>query len=112
MTPRPTPQGVAHPTFNAARFKHGLSLPGLYEYHAKHSLTHAVFTYADPSTNEPRDVSYAEAWEKISAIARIVERNYKQSPSKKSGDSRPVIGVLAVSGTHKLAWSSNVMLKV
>ncbi|OJT05247.1 hypothetical protein TRAPUB_3954 [Trametes pubescens] len=97
MTARPTPQGVNHPTFKAAPFEHGLSLPGLYEYHAKHSSSHAVFTYADPATNEPHDISYAEAWEKISAIARIVERNYQQSPTKKSADGRPVIGILAIS---------------
>ncbi len=100
MTARPTPQGVNHPTFKAAPFEHGLSLPGLYEYHAKHSSSHAVFTYADPATNEPHDISYAEAWEKISAIARIVERNYQQSPTKKSADGRPVIGILAISGTQ------------
>ncbi|KAL1937899.1 hypothetical protein VTO73DRAFT_12792 [Trametes versicolor] len=99
MPVRPTPQGVNHPTFKAAQFKHGLSLPGLYEYHAKHSPNHAVFTYADPETREPHNISYAEAWEKISAIARIVERNYQQSSTKKpvSKDSRPVIGILAIS---------------
>lgn len=79
MTARPTPQGVNRPS---AQFKHGLSLPSLYEYHAKHSSNHAVFTYANPDTNEQHDVSHAEASEKISAIARIVARNYQQSPTK------------------------------
>ncbi|KAI0629572.1 acetyl-CoA synthetase-like protein [Trametes polyzona] len=97
MTARPTPQGVDHPTFRAAPFEHGLSLPGLYEYHAKHSPAHAVFTYADPATNEPHDVTYADAWAKISAVARIVKRQYDESKLKKADGGRPVIGILAVS---------------
>ncbi|KAI0819209.1 acetyl-CoA synthetase-like protein [Trametes gibbosa] len=97
MTARPTPQGVNHPTFHAAPFDHGLSLPGLYEYHAKHSPTHAVFSYVDPETNEVHDVTYADAWEKIGAVARIVERNYAASTAKKADGSRPVIAVLAIS---------------
>lgn len=107
MTARPTPQGVNHPTFKAAPFEHGLSLPGLYEHHAKNSPSHAVFTYADPETNVPHDVSYAEAWEKISAIARIVERNYQQSLTKKTEGGRPVIGILAISGTQTFAITTS-----
>ncbi|KAI0669497.1 acetyl-CoA synthetase-like protein [Trametes maxima] len=98
MAPRPTPQGVNHPTFKAAPFAHGLSLPGLYEYHAKNSPAHAGFTYADPNTNEPHDVTYAEAWEKIGAVARIVAQRYAASQNYVEG-ARPIIGIVAQSDT-------------
>ncbi|KAH9851149.1 acetyl-CoA synthetase-like protein [Lenzites betulinus] len=107
MTARPTPQGVDHPTFHAAPFDHGLSLPRLYEYHAKHSPTHPIFTYADPETGKVHDVTYAEAWQQISAVARIVARNYAASQVKSAEGTRPVIAVLAISDSL-----SYIILKV
>ena len=99
MSPRPTPQGVNSQTFSAAPFDHGLSVPGLYEYHAKNSPNHAVFTYTDPDTSITHDVTYAQAWSDIRKIANIVHTNYSKTNSTAGKpESRPVIGILALSG--------------
>ncbi|RPD57315.1 acetyl-CoA synthetase-like protein [Lentinus tigrinus ALCF2SS1-7] len=91
----PTPQGVNHPTFKPAKFDHGLSVPGLYAYHAEHSPKHAVFTYSDPETGTSHDITYAEAWRSIGAVASIISSHVRDT---KPGE-RPIIGVLALSDT-------------
>ncbi|KAI0657838.1 acetyl-CoA synthetase-like protein [Cubamyces menziesii] len=96
-TVRPTPQGVNHPTFKAAPFNHGLSIPRLYEYHAENSPNHPAFAYADPATNEVHDVTFADMWKSICTVSDIVLERYENSPTKAEDGSRPVIGVLAVS---------------
>ena len=100
MSPRPTPQGVNSQTFSAAPFDHGLSVPGLYEYHAKNSPNHAIFTYTDPDTSVSHDVLYSQAWSDIRKIASIVQANYLHSKMHAKGTKeRPIIGILALSGT-------------
>ncbi|KAH9889260.1 acetyl-CoA synthetase-like protein [Cubamyces lactineus] len=96
---RPTPQGVNHPTFKAAPFEHGLSIARLYQYHAQHSPSHPVFTYADPTTGEVHDITYASMWKSISAVSDIVLERYTSSACKLQGDdARPIIGIMALSG--------------
>ncbi|KAI8993761.1 acetyl-CoA synthetase-like protein [Trametes punicea] len=104
MVTLPTPQGVNSPTFKAPPFHHGLSLAGLYEYHAKHSPKHPVFAYADPLTGTLHDVSYEEAWDKIQYAASIVSRRYAECKAQsrstgKASRDRPVISILALSDT-------------
>ncbi|KAI0325861.1 acetyl-CoA synthetase-like protein [Cubamyces sp. BRFM 1775] len=95
-TRRPTPQGVDHPTFKAAPFDHGLSVPRLYEYHAEHSPNHPAFAYADPATNEVHDVTFADTWKRICTISDIVFERYESSPTKAEDGTPPIIGVLAL----------------
>ncbi|OSC97571.1 acetyl-CoA synthetase-like protein [Trametes coccinea BRFM310] len=99
---QPTPQGVNSTTFKAPSLDHGLSLAGLYEYHAKNSPNHAAWAYAEPDTRVLRDITYAEAWDKIKRVATTVSRNMASLPAQQSqefGKKRPVIGVLALSDT-------------
>lgn len=104
MTPRPTPQGLNSKTFHPAPFNHGLSVPGLYEYHAKNSPNHAVFAYTDPETKTSHDVLYAEAWKDIQKVANIVSGHYSQSryhtEHAQGTKERPLIGILALSGAQ------------
>ncbi|KAI0314061.1 acetyl-CoA synthetase-like protein [Amylostereum chailletii] len=102
MTPRPTPQGVNSPTFHPAPFEHGLSIPGLYKYHAIHSPNHPVFTYSDPVDGSSHDIVYSEAWKDIGVVANRVSDDYSNADplyARRGKDigHRPVIGVLAVS---------------
>ncbi|KAI0629575.1 acetyl-CoA synthetase-like protein [Trametes polyzona] len=103
---RPTPQGVNHPTFHPPPFDHGLSIPGLYEYHAKHSPEHPVFSHADPATGALRDITFAEAWSSIRAVADVVSARLSRRPGLEDTpscdgahctDGRTVVGVLALS---------------
>ncbi|KAI0629576.1 acetyl-CoA synthetase-like protein [Trametes polyzona] len=101
-TPPTTPQGVNHPTFNPPDpLLHGLSVPGLYEYHAKHSPDHPVFTYADPASGKPHDITFAEVWNNIRAVMNIIRHRCPTSPDGASPSvgicGRPVVGILAVS---------------
>ncbi|KAL7277648.1 hypothetical protein ACG7TL_008575 [Trametes sanguinea] len=99
---QPTPQGVNSTTFKAPSLNHGLSLAGLYKYHAKNSPNHAAWAYAEPDTRVLRDITYAEAWDKIERVATTVSRNMTSLPAQQSqefGKKRPVIGVLALSDT-------------
>ncbi|KZT21918.1 acetyl-CoA synthetase-like protein [Neolentinus lepideus HHB14362 ss-1] len=99
MSPRPTPQGVNSSTFKPAPFDHRLSVPGLYEYHAKNSPNHVVFTYSDLETSTGYDIDYRHAWESISTIASIVSGYYDARQDKRNDSKRPVIGILAISDT-------------
>ncbi|KAJ3557933.1 hypothetical protein NM688_g1205 [Phlebia brevispora] len=99
---RRTPQGVHSKTFRPPPFDHDLSVPGLYEYHAKNSPDHPVFTYADVDANTLHDISYSDAWNSIITLAEIVRQNYERSQHKSREartNRRPVIGVLALSDT-------------
>ncbi|KAI0669500.1 hypothetical protein C8Q78DRAFT_1080217 [Trametes maxima] len=79
-----TPQGVNHPTFHPPPFDNNLSIPQLYEYHARHSPAHPVFAYADPDTGVIHDVTFSEAWGCISTVAGIVSQRIQQSENLRS----------------------------
>lgn len=61
MSPYPAQHDVHHATSRAPPLDHGLSVLGLYEYHAQHSSDHPVFIYADRDTGEPHDITFSEA---------------------------------------------------
>ncbi|KAI9059888.1 acetyl-CoA synthetase-like protein [Trametes sanguinea] len=110
-----TPQGVDSATFKAPLMNHGLSLAGLYEYHAKNSPDHAVWAYAEPDTRLLRDVTYAGAWNKIKQVAGIVSRNYAAIPTQPNAASdrkRPVIGILALSDTLSYMYLSIAIMSL
>lgn len=103
MTPQPTPQGVDHPTFNPPPYDHGLSVPGLYEYQAKNSPNHPVFKYAHTLGENAHHVTFSEAWDKISAVAKVVSRLVFKSYESAPNPDKPVVGILAISGTLPVA---------
>lgn len=104
MPPYPAQHCVPHTTFSAPPLEHGLSVPWLYEYHAQHSPDHPVFTYADRDTGEPHNITFSEAWDMIIAVADVVSKLLPKSQvhGESSGRVRPVIGILALSGTSAL----------
>ncbi|KAI0708460.1 acetyl-CoA synthetase-like protein [Earliella scabrosa] len=93
-----TPQGKNSATFHPAPLDHGLSVPGLYEYHARNSPDHPVFTYSDTATQHTTDVLYRDAWSAISTIAGIIldRCNDQHTPTGTGNSKRPVIAVLAL----------------
>ncbi len=103
MTPQPTPQGVDHPTFNPPPYNHGLSVPGLYEYQSKHSPDHPVFKYANPQEGNAHYVTFSEAWGNIGTVAEVVSRRASKSQEKGFEADRPIVGILAISGTSPVA---------
>ncbi|KAL1937884.1 hypothetical protein VTO73DRAFT_12777 [Trametes versicolor] len=99
MPPYPAQHCVPRTTFSAPPLEHGLSVPGLYEYHAQHSHDHPVFTYADRDTGESHDIPFSEAWDRIGAVADVVSKRLSQPQlhGECSGRVRPVVGILASS---------------
>ena len=102
MVAHPTPQGINSQTFHAAPFQHGLSVAGLYEYHAINSPKHPVFTYTDTASGISYDILYADGWRDICKVANIVQERYSQTTHytqyTKDPQKRPVIGILALAG--------------
>ncbi|KAI9059896.1 acetyl-CoA synthetase-like protein [Trametes sanguinea] len=94
-----TAQGLNHPTFKPPPPDIDLSIPRLYEYHAKNSPTHPAFSYVDTATKAVRDVTFAQAWDAIDILIERVYNEYTDSQQKSvlSFDrSRPIIGILAI----------------
>ena len=100
MAPQHTPQGLRSSTFCPAPFRHGLSVPGLYEYHANHSPDHPVFTYSDDSEGFSKDITCSAAWSRIGVVAELILTRYNES-SKRNGE-RSVIAILAHAGQYIL----------
>lgn len=101
-----TLQGVSSRTFHAPELGHGLSVPGLYEYHAKHSPDHPVFCYVNVESGVLYNITYSEVWGYIQSAAKLVQSriaNAKDCGSlpvdSSSAHARPVIAILAQSGT-------------
>ncbi|KAI0629577.1 acetyl-CoA synthetase-like protein [Trametes polyzona] len=103
--PRPTRHGIDHATFHPPPdpLTHGLSVPGLCEYHAKHSPDHPVFTYADHGTGKPHDITFAEVWDILGIVAEVVSSrcsvhsNRLEARTLDGSGERLVIGIFAIS---------------
>lgn len=105
MPPYPGQHNVPQMTFNAPPLDHGLSVPGLYEYHAQHSPDrHPVFTYANRDTGEPHSITISEAWDRIGAVTKIASKQLSTSQvhGEPSERARLVISVLALFSTSVL----------
>ncbi|KAH9889266.1 acetyl-CoA synthetase-like protein [Cubamyces lactineus] len=88
-------------TFKYPPLDHTLSVPGLYEYHAKNSPDHPAFTYASV-TGVPRDIPYAEVWARIGVVAKLISEHQPRLPDSgtlEGAGSCPVIGIVALSDT-------------
>ena len=100
----PTLQGVSSVTFHAPPLDQGLSVPQLYEYNARNSPDHSVFCYASIDTGIVHDITYSEAWNYICSTAKMVQSRLSDakglpSPISFGSEGRPVIAILALSGT-------------
>ncbi|KAJ7634824.1 acetyl-CoA synthetase-like protein [Roridomyces roridus] len=86
-------QGVLNSTtFHPPPFDSTLSIPELYEYHARNSSDHAVFVYSDTDEGTTHWITYLEAWERIRQAAGFVQRHLT---SQKDG----VVAVMTFSDT-------------
>ena len=101
-----TVQGANSKTFTSPGIDTTLTIPELFEFHAKHSPQHPVFVYADDDEKE-HVIHFPEVYHAIRKAATISSAHYnrlsdyyEQAQVGKSEDEPPVIGILATAGTH------------
>ncbi|KAI0687627.1 acetyl-CoA synthetase-like protein, partial [Cerioporus squamosus] len=94
-------QGENSKTFTPPGLDTNLTLPGLFEFHSKHSPEHPVFVYADDEQKE-RVICYPEVYRGIRKTATLMTPHYSRFADRyaklqegKSGEEPPVIGILA-----------------
>ena len=97
-------QGANSTTFKRPELDTNLTLPELFEYHAKHSPEHPVFVYADDEQQE-HVIRFPEVFRGIRKAATISSAHYNRlsdyytkAQVGKSEDDPPVIGILATAG--------------
>ncbi|RPD77318.1 acetyl-CoA synthetase-like protein [Lentinus tigrinus ALCF2SS1-7] len=94
-------QGANSKTFTPPGLDTNLTLPELFEFHAKHSPEHPVFVYADDEQKE-HVIRFPEVYRGIRKAAtlttphysRLADRYSKMQQGKSDGDT-PIIGILA-----------------
>ncbi|RDX49617.1 acetyl-CoA synthetase-like protein [Lentinus brumalis] len=94
-------QGANSKTFKRPDLDTNLTLPELFEHHAKHSPEHPVFVYADDEQQEHL-IRFPEVYRGIRKAATIASAHYHrladyyaQAQVGKSEDDPPIIGILA-----------------
>ena len=99
-----TVQGANSTTFKRPDFNTKLTIPQLFEHHAKNSPDHAVFAYIDDDGQE-KVIRFPEVYRAIRKSATLVTPHYTRladryaiSQEGKSDDDPPVIGILANAG--------------
>ena len=97
-------QGANSKTFTPPGLDTNLTLPELFEFHAKHSAEHPVFVYADDEQKE-HVIRFPEVYRAIRKAATLVTPHYTRladwyaiSQEGKSDNDPPVIGILANAG--------------
>ena len=110
-----TYQGANSKTFTPPGLDTNLTIPELFEFHAKHSPEHPVFIYADDDQNE-HVIRFPEVWRAIRKSATLssahysrMAKYYAEAQVGKSEDDPPVIGILATAGMHLISiilWPS------
>ncbi|KAH9851221.1 acetyl-CoA synthetase-like protein [Lenzites betulinus] len=97
-----TVQGASSKTFSPVDRDTTLSIPELFEYHAKHSPEHPVFVYVDDEKQE-HVLHFPEVYRGIRKAATISANHYQRSAdyyaqwqADKSENEPPVVGILAV----------------
>ena len=99
-----TPQGTHSNTWTAPPFDEPRTIPGLFEFSAKHSQDHPALPHSDLARGVCA-VSTREVYLAIRQAARIVtERVGSLSPA--ADGSRPAVGILAVSGRLHICRTS------
>ena len=101
-----TVQGANSTTFTNPGIDTTLTIPQLFEFHAKHSPKHPVFVYADDDQKE-HVICFPEVYRAIRKAATLSSAHYNrlsdyytQAQVGKSENEPPVIGILATAGTH------------
>ncbi|KAI0633130.1 acetyl-CoA synthetase-like protein [Trametes polyzona] len=108
-----TLQGANSKTFTPVGLDTTLTLPQLFEYHAKHSPKHPVYVYADEQKSE-HVLRFPDVYRGIRRAATISAGHYKrlsdyyaQVQKDKSANEPPVVGILAT--TDSITYSSLVV---
>ena len=101
-----TVQGANSTTFKRPDFNTKLTIPQLFEHHAKNSPDHAVFAYIDDDGQE-KVIRFPEVYRAIQKSATIASAHYNRlsdyyakAQEGKSEDDPPVIGILSTTGTR------------
>ncbi|KAI8996302.1 acetyl-CoA synthetase-like protein [Trametes punicea] len=96
-----TVQGANSKTFRPVPLDTSLTIPELFEYHAKHSAEHPVFVYVDDDKQE-HVLRYPEVYRAIRKAATISAGHYErmadyyaQAQQGKGENDPPIIGILA-----------------
>ena len=95
-----TDQGRASKTFKAPPLDTSLTLPELYEFHAKNSPEHPLFLYTE-ADGQSQYLNYSNVYRAIRKAATYVCLHSNLSPETQQAlpdEERPVAGVLAISG--------------
>ena len=107
-------QGANSKTFTPPGLDTNLTLPELFEFHAKHSSEHPVFVYADDDQKE-HVINFPEVYRAIRKSATLVTPHYtrlaarySKSQEGKSENDPPIIGILANAGACSIIiWLSS-----
>lgn len=98
-------QGVKSKTFKRIALDTTMTIPELFEYHAKHSPEHPVFVYADDEQKE-HVLCYPEVYRAIRKMATIshtyytrLADYYARARATSIEAEPPVMGILATIGT-------------
>ncbi len=99
-------QGQNSTTFRRPEFDTKLTVPQLFEYHAKNSPNHEVFVYVDDDKVE-HAIHFPDVYRGIQKSATIVSEHYtrlsdyytKAQEGKRELEP-PVIGILASTGMY------------
>lgn len=97
-------QGANSTTFSRPPFDTKLTIPELFEHHAKNSPNHPVFAYIDDDGKE-RVLYYPEVYRGIQKAATIAHAHYARRAAQyakeqegKSENDPPIIGILSTTG--------------
>ncbi len=101
-----TVQGANSKTFKRPDFDTKLTIPELFEHHAKNSPEHAVFAYIDDDGDE-KVICFPEVYRAIQKSATIASAHYNRlsdyyakAQEGKSEDDPPAVGILSTTGTR------------
>ncbi|KAI1791373.1 acetyl-CoA synthetase-like protein [Ganoderma leucocontextum] len=96
-----TIQGDNSTTFTSPGIDTTLTIPELFEFHAKHSAQHPVFVYADDDQKE-HVIRFPEVYRAVRKAATLssmhysrLSDDYAKAQAGKSENDPPVIGILA-----------------
>lgn len=113
-----TVQGANSKTFKRIELDTTLTVPELFEFHAKHSPEHPVFVWVDDD-NEEHVLRFPEVYRGIRKAATISAGHYArmadyyaQAQQGKDASDPPVVGILATAGTRSAHQPSHLSLTV
>ncbi|TFY78273.1 hypothetical protein EWM64_g5737 [Hericium alpestre] len=97
MSGPPTLQGKSSATWLCPPLDGSLTVPEIFEYHARNSPKHPLFVYPDNRTGS-RTILYPEALRAFRRAAKIASGHYQAFREKHGRATASTIGILAVAG--------------